>query len=68
MADHEHFSRIINLTIDPPTEEQRRRAALNVCATMGRRGHTREQIREVLEALDLLVRMPSQGRRDSGSG
>jgi hypothetical protein len=39
MADHEHFSRIINLTIDLP-----------------------------LDAFDLLVRMPSQDRLDSGSG
>jgi hypothetical protein len=59
VADNEHFARFINLlTVEPPTQQQRRRAALNVCAAMGRQGRTREQIREVLDALDLLVGMP----------
>jgi hypothetical protein len=48
----------LRVYVDPLTEEQRHRAALNVCSAMERQGRTRDQGREVLDALDLLVRRP----------
>jgi hypothetical protein len=64
MADNEHFARFMSLlSVDPLTNEQRRRAALNVCSAMERRGHTPDQMREVLEALDLMVRSQTSRSR-----
>jgi hypothetical protein len=48
------------MDIRPVDDEQRHRAALNVCAVMRRQGHGLEQIRCVLEALGL-DRQPSVG-------
>lgn len=59
LAEKENFARFVNLlVVDPLTEEQRHRAALNVCSAMERQGRSRDQMREVLDALDLLVRQP----------
>jgi hypothetical protein len=44
---------IDTLKVTPTTPEQRRRAALTICEVMGRSGETAQNIRLVLQMLDL---------------
>jgi CobQ-like glutamine amidotransferase family enzyme len=56
VPDQTQVSRSIDALVTvPSTDQQRYQAALTVCATLQHVGNTNEQIREVLDCLDLLT-------------